>query len=122
MKVQLAKISAGRKKFLYVFSHITSMVGSLVNMSILKPRGGICEICIARSLWTFFRRSSIFKANNEELKAISAPKRKGPGIKVTPHCKAKIAKYALKHDKSPAERKYTCELKENLNESTVQSG
>ena len=43
---------------------------------------------------------TIIEANNEKLKAItnqSAPKNKGPYIKVAPQCKAKIAKYALEH-------------------------
>ena len=40
---------------------------------------------------------------------------------MTTHCKAKIAKYALEHGNSAAARKYTCELEENLNESTVRS-
>jgi len=65
---------------------------------------------------------TIIEANNEVLKAISnqsVPKKKGPYIKVTPQCTAKIAKYTMEHGNSAAARKYTGEVKENLNESTV---
>ena len=66
--------------------------------------------------------SSIIEANNEVLKAIadqSTHKKKGPYIKVAPECKAKVAKYALEHGNCAAARKYSRELNENLNESTV---
>ena len=68
--------------------------------------------------------SSIIEANNEVLKAIadqSTRKKKGPYIKVAPECKAKVAKYALEHSNCAAARKYSRELNENLNESTVRS-
>ena len=68
--------------------------------------------------------SSIIEANNEVLKAIadqSTRKKKGPYIKVAPECKAKVAKYALEHGNCAAARKYSRELNENLNESTVRS-
>ena len=53
---------------------------------------------------------TIIEANTEVLKIISNQsvlKRKGPYIKMTPHCKAKIAKYALEHGNSAAARKYS---------------
>ena len=67
---------------------------------------------------------TIIEANNEVLKTItnqSTPKKKGPYIKVTLQCKAKIAKYTLEQANCAAARKYSGELKENLNESIVQS-
>jgi len=49
----------------------------------METQSGICEICIARSLWTFVRKipvGTIIEANNEVFKAMSnqsGPKRKG---------------------------------------------
>ena len=40
---------------------------------------------------------------------------------MAPECKAKVAKYALEHGNCAAARKYSRELNENLNESTVHS-
>ena len=47
------------------------------------------------------------------------PTKKAPYIKVTPECKAQIARYAMEHGKCAASRKYSKELQQHLNESTV---
>lgn len=65
---------------------------------------------------------SIIEANKEVKKAIDQPPKKRKGttyIKVTPEVKAKIAKFAVENVNCAAARKYSKELKEHLNESTV---
>ena len=62
---------------------------------------------------------SIAKANKEVLN--ENPTKKAPYIKVTPECKAQIARYAMEHGNCAASRKYSKELQQHLNESTVRS-
>lgn len=67
---------------------------------------------------------SIIEANKEVKKVIDQPPKKRKGttyIKVTPEVKAKIAKFAVENGNCAAARKYSKELKEHLNESTVRS-
>ena len=66
--------------------------------------------------------ASIAEANREVLKAVAEakePRNKGPYIKVTPECKAQVAKFASINGNSVAARKYTKILGKKLNKSTV---
>ena len=66
---------------------------------------------------------SIAEANKEVVKILyeNQQAKKGPYIKVTPERKAQIARYAMKHSNCAASRKYSKELQQQLNESTVRS-
>ena len=71
--------------------------------------------------------ASIAEANKEVMKAVveakervKEPQKKGPYLKVTPKCKAKVVQFASINGNSvAAARKYTKLLRKNLNESTV---
>ena len=63
---------------------------------------------------------SIAEANKEVLKNLNENQtKKSPCIKVTPEQKAQIARYAMEHGNCAASRKYSKELQQHLNESTV---
>ena len=63
---------------------------------------------------------SIAEANKEVLKILNENQtKKGPYIKVTPERKAQIARYAMEHGDCASSRKYSQELQQHLNESTV---
>ena len=66
---------------------------------------------------------AIAEVNKDVLTAMQhvQPKKKGPYIKISPECKAKIAKYAIKNGNCATARKYGKSLKKPLNESTVSS-
>ena len=70
--------------------------------------------------------ATIAEANREVLKVLSnggivKKNARSTYIKVDGDYKAIVAKYALEHGNCAAARKYSSELKENLNESTVRS-
>ena len=66
---------------------------------------------------------AIAEANKDVLTAMQhvQPKKKGPYIKVSPKCKAKIAKYVIENGNCATARKYGKSLEKPLNESTVHS-
>ena len=67
---------------------------------------------------------SIAEANKEVVRVITTdetPQKKGPYLKVTPECNAKIAKFDSINGNSVAVRKYTKLVDKSLNERTVYS-
>ena len=66
---------------------------------------------------------AIAEVNKDVLAAMRyvEPKKKGPYIKISPECKAKIAKYAIENDNCAAARKFGKSLEKQLSESTVRS-
>ena len=64
---------------------------------------------------------AIAEANKDVLVQYVEPKKKGPYIKISPECKAKIAKYAIENGNCAAARKFGKSLQKPLNESTVRS-
>ena len=67
--------------------------------------------------------TTIAEVNRKVLKVLSNGRivARSTYIKVDGDYKAIVAKYALEHGNCAAARKYSSELKENLNESTVRS-
>ena len=63
------------------------------------------------------------EANKDVLAAMKyvEPKKKGPYIKISPECKARIAKYAIENGNCTAARKFGKSLEKPMNESTVHS-